>query len=110
MFAQNDTKKKVKSAVRRTRRAIDRAIDSVEPRLTEAAVTLEGLGKDARGAYQTVRKQSQDGLRGVVSGYEKIGSQVRDLRGRKQRRQRRTASKAALLTVGAVALVLGVFR
>jgi hypothetical protein len=70
----NQAKRRVRSAVKVTRKAINRALDAAEPRLETAAVGVSDFGRDA---YRAVQKGSRQGLIDLKSNYGKLERKVR---------------------------------
>ena len=98
------TKRRVRSAVKVTRKALNRALDAAEPRLEEAVVGISDLGRDA---YKTVQKGSRQGLAEIKSNYGRIERKLR-----RQVRPSRTISpgKLALMAAGVAAIAVGLLR
>jgi hypothetical protein len=104
MLASNSTptKRRVRSAVKVTRKALNKALDAAEPRLEEAAVGISDLGRDA---YKTVQKGSRQGLAEIKSNYGRLERKIR-------RRPARTISpgKLALMAAGVAVIAVGLLR
>jgi hypothetical protein len=104
MLASNSTltKRRVRSAVKVTRKALNKALDAAEPRLEEAVVGISDLGRDA---YKTVQKGSRQGLAEIKSNYGRLERKIR-------RRPARTISpgKLALMAAGVAAIAVGLLR
>ena len=106
MLASNSTltKRRVRSAVKVTRKALNKALDVAEPRLETAAVELSDLSRDT---YATVRKGTRQGIADLRSNYGKL---ERKIRRRIKPAPRVSAGKVALVAAGLTALAVGLLR
>jgi len=105
MFQQHVTRRPVRSAVKVTRQALNRALDAAEPKLESAAVELEDLTRDA---YKNLRKASLSKLDDLKDGYGKLEKRVR-----KQLppiARSRKAARVVLASAGVLALAFVLFR
>lgn len=95
------TKRRVRGALKTTRKAVNRALDAAEPRLESAAIGVQELGEEA---YEALRKGTRQGFAKIEDGYGQIQ--------RKLRRQKRRVSggKVALVAAGIAALAVGLLR
>jgi hypothetical protein len=108
MFARKSpAQKKVRSTVKSAKRLFNEALDSAEPRLEDAAASLEVLGKDA---LRAARRASDRGLGEIKAGYGRIEGKVRGVSRKSEKRVRRNPTKVALVTAGLVALTIGLLR
>ena len=98
------TKRRVRSAVKVTRKALNRALDAAEPRLQTAAVELSHFG---RGAYDAVQKGSRQGLEGLMGNYGRIERRVRR---RVKGLPQLGAGRWALVAAGVAVLAVGLLR
>src|SRR5689334_12527610 len=106
MFAtQNSTRRRVRGAVKVTRKALNRALDAAEPRLERLASDLQEIGVDALGA---ARKRSLEGVSLLKSNYGKLEKRVKKQLPVVTTRQR--AGKLALIAAGVAVLGFGLFR
>jgi hypothetical protein len=106
MFSkQMTTRRRIRGAVKATRKTLNRALDAAEPRLEAAAEDLQDLGRDAA---KVVRAKSREGLKEIRSGYGKIERQVRG----KLSPSKKTGpgAKAALVAAGVAAIAVALFR
>jgi hypothetical protein len=119
MFAQKTVaQKRVRATVKSAKRLVNDALDRAEPRLEEAAASLEVLGKDA---MRAARRASDRGLAELKTGYSRVGKEVAAGYGRLEKKVRkasrrsdkvvrRNPGKAALVTAGLVTLAIGLLR
>jgi hypothetical protein len=109
MFQQHATRGPVKAAVKVTRKAVNRALDAAEPKLESAAAELEDLSRDA---YKALRRTSVARLDDLKDGYGKLERRVRKELPKVANRKyaSKNAGKIALVTVGVIALAIGIFR
>ena len=98
------TKRRVRTAVKVTKKALNRALDAAEPRLEAAAVELSDLSRDA---YKTMQKGTRDGLADLRSNYGKI---ERKIRRRVAPSRPVSAGKVALVAAGLAAVAVGLLR
>ena len=98
------TKRRVRSAVKVTRKALNQALDAAEPRLETAAVELTDLGRDA---YKSVQKGTRQGVADLRRSYGKIERKIR-----RQVKPSRpvSAGKLALVAAGVAAIAVGLLR
>jgi hypothetical protein len=101
---QTATRRRIRGAVKVTRKTLNRALDAAEPRLEAAAIELQDLGRDA---VKVVRSKSRDGLSEIKSGYGKLERQVR---GRIAPARPRRGAKVALLAFGVAAIAVALFK
>lgn len=105
MFSRHTaTRRKIRGAVKVTRKTLNRALDAAEPRLEAAAEDLQDLGRDAA---KLVRVKSREGLQEIRSGYGKLERQVR---GKLAPARPKSGAKAALLAAGVAAIAVALFR
>jgi hypothetical protein len=99
------TKRRVRGAMKTTRKALNRALDAAEPRLEKAAVEIQGIGEDA---FTALRKGTRHGLSALESGYGQLERKVR----RQLPRAVRSTSptKVALIAAGIAAIAVGLLR
>jgi hypothetical protein len=104
MLASNHTltKRRVRSAVKVTRKALNRALDAAEPRLEAAVTEISGLGRDAVKSVQKGTRRSLADLRG---NYGRLERKIR----RKPARVV-TPGKVALVAAGVAAIAVGLLR
>jgi hypothetical protein len=100
---QTFTKRRVRGAVKTTRKALNRALDAAEPRLEAAVVELQDIGQDAVAA---LRKGTRKGMRQVGNGYGMLEQKLR----RATHRRSLSLGKLALLVVGVAAIAVGLLR
>ena len=98
------TKRRVRSAVKITRKALNQALDAAEPRLEAAAVELSDLGRDA---YKSVQKGTRQGVADLRRNYGKLERKIR-----RQAKPSRSVSagKLALVVAGVAAVAVGLLR
>ena len=98
------TKRRVRSAVKVTRKALNQALDAAEPRLEAAAVELSDLGRDA---YASVRKGTRQGVADLRRNYGRLERKIR-----RQAKPSRSVSagKLALVAAGVAAIAVGLLR
>ena len=96
------TKRRVRGAVKVTRKALNHALDAAEPRLEAAAVELSDLSRDA---YKSVQKSTRQGVADLRRNYNKLERKIR----RKPSRSV-SAGKLALVAAGVAALAVGLLR
>jgi len=104
---RSPAQKRVKATVKSAKRLFNEALDSAEPRLEDAAATLEVLGKDA---LRVARRASDRGLGELKSGYGRLEGKIRGVSRSSDKRVRRNPGKAVLITAGLVALTIGLLR
>jgi len=98
------TKRRVRSAVKVTRKALNQALDAAEPRLEAAAVELTDLGRDA---YESVQKGTRQGVADLRRSYGKLERKVRR---RIAPSRSVSAGKIALVAAGVAAIAVGLLR
>jgi hypothetical protein len=98
------TRRRVRGAVKATKKTLNRALDAAEPRLEAAAESIEDLGRDAA---KVVRAKSRESLSELRSGYGKLERQVRN---RINPPKKRTGAKAALVAAGVAAIAVALFK
>jgi hypothetical protein len=96
-------KRRVRGAVKTTRKALNRALDAAEPRLEAAVVELQDFGGEA---VASLRKGARKGLAQLDGGYGRLAKRMR--RGVKGRSF--GPGKVALLAAGVAAITLGLLR
>jgi hypothetical protein len=99
------TKRRVRGAVKTTRKALNRALDAAEPRLEAAAVEIQELGQDA---FTALRKGTRRGVKTLGVSYGQLERKVR----RQLPRAVRSTSpgKVALVAAGIAAIAVGLLR
>lgn len=99
------TKRRVRSAVKTTRKAVNKALDVAEPRLEAAAAEIHDLGQEAVSA---LRKGTRQGLAALETGYGQIERKIR--RRINPPARGLTTGKVALLAAGLAAVTVGLLR
>ncbi|HVS02313.1 MAG TPA: hypothetical protein VMT16_06045 [Thermoanaerobaculia bacterium] len=108
LLQRNTTRRRVRRAVKTTKRALNDALDRAEPGIERAAEALEELGRDG---IEAARSYSRQGATELRKGYSRVESQVMGM-GRKggrklSRKARRNPGKAALIVAGVAVIALG---
>jgi hypothetical protein len=83
--------RRIRGAVKNTRRALDRALDAAEPRLEAAAVELQRMGGDT---VATLRQETRRGLARIDAAYGHLTKRFR-------RERRRSVAPGKLVLLGA---------
>jgi hypothetical protein len=108
MIHNGVTRRRVRKAVKTTRKAMNRALDRAEPRLEEAAVALEGLRRDTA---RKLREQSAHGVERLRTEIGRVETRVLGRTSKKMRRQtERHPGRATLVAIGLVAIIVGLMR
>ena len=107
MFHQHTTRRHVKSAVKVTRKALNRALDAAEPKLASAAGELEDLSRDA---YAALRKTSLERIDDLKHGYDKIERRARKQLPKLVKGRKMNPGKVALVCAGVTALAVGLLK
>lgn len=101
------TKRRVRKAVKTTRRAMNRALDRAEPRLEDAAVALEDLRRDTA---RRIREQSANGVDRLRLGIGRVEARVLGRTTKGKRLIGDHPGRTTLIALGLMAIVVGLMR